>query len=127
MQRAGVINTTPEVVFEQLADTANWKHWYPWPVSQDPQHGRLVLKEVVADSLVTYEVLSTDERLNLKGSIYLSYDGNNTTINWSISRHVGVLPWWKVRGLLMDKIYGPVMEQGLTDLKKVSEASAAIK
>jgi hypothetical protein len=66
--------------------------------------------------------LSTEERLNINGSIYLTQTSPTaTTINWSMERHVGVMPWWKLRGLLMDKLYGPAMEKGLSDLKKLAE------
>lgn len=122
MQRAGVIQAPAVAVFDHLQDTAAWKYWYPWPVSQDPAHGKLVIDKVVKDSLILYRVLSTDERLNINGSIYLTQTSPTaTTINWSMERHVGVLPWWKLRGLLMDKLYGPAMEKGLSDLKKLAE------
>ncbi|WP_295129027.1 SRPBCC family protein [uncultured Chitinophaga sp.] len=126
MQRAGVIDAPASVVFRQLSDTTHWKKWYPWPVSQDLAHGKLVLGEMIKDSAVHYRVLAEDDRLSLTGSFFLTAttDGKSTTLNWSMERHVGLLPWWKVRGLLMDRVYGPTMEKGLTDLKAVAENAA---
>jgi hypothetical protein len=35
--------------------------------------------------------------------------------------HLGWLPWNKFSGLLLEKRYGPRMEQGLTKLKSLLE------
>lgn len=126
MQRAGVINAPASVVLQQLSDTTNWNKWYPWPLGSGSQHGALVFEGIEQDSLLRYSIVTPDASHPIKGSFYLQplNNGTATAINWSIERHVGLLPWWKIRGVMMDRIYGPSMEDGLTSLKKLSEAAA---
>lgn len=43
------------------------------------------------------------------------------TVQWYVDFHLRWYPWEKFSGLLLEKRYGPMMEQGLEKLKKLLE------
>lgn len=51
-------------------------------------------------------------------------DANGTAIRWVLETNVGMMPWWKVRGFVMDRLYGPYIEQGLNHLSTVCETGS---
>ncbi|MHB1922920.1 MAG: hypothetical protein ACYCOO_11870, partial [Chitinophagaceae bacterium] len=57
------------------------------------------------------------------GSFDLSptLSGRGTWIKWTINIRVGWWPWWKYFGAMMDKMVGPTIETGLSNLKSRCE------
>ncbi len=46
---------------------------------------------------------------------------NTVTVQWYMDFHQRWYPWEKFSSLLLEKRYGPVLEKGLSDLKKRAE------
>lgn len=46
---------------------------------------------------------------------------NSVTVQWYMDFHLRWYPWEKFSGLLLEKRYGPLMEKGLENLKKLLE------
>lgn len=67
-----------------------------------------------------YPIDSTNK---LSGQLNIIESGmpNTVTVHWYMDFHLGWLPWKKFSGLLLEKRYGPAMEQGLDKLKKTIE------
>ena len=112
------INTSKEKLMPFLKDTMEWKKWYPGADSAQ------VLPTIssVTDSSVVARSTMLNGRNGITGwNLYPSSFPNTITIQWYMDFKLGWLPWEKFSGLLLEKRYGPLMEKGLENLKKLME------
>jgi hypothetical protein len=125
-------------VWMQIKDPANWKNWYPGADSMAPLYVGGEIKGILSDSmqglLLTAVTDSTALATNTgplakKGesgwNIFPGGVPNTVTIQWYTDFHLRWYPWEKFSSLLLEKRYGPIMEQGLTNLKKRVENTSA--
>ncbi|MBC9912869.1 SRPBCC family protein [Chitinophaga varians] len=144
VERTGVIQAPIDSVYAQINDLKAWENWNPW--SRPDTTAQLVFsaqtagtgasyswegqlnsgKVTIIDSEVDKGVHYTLDIKNMhpvKGGIELkpSFDGKGTAIFWHMEIKLGLAPWWKLRGFLADRIYGPAMADGLTRLSRLCE------
>lgn len=146
-ERSGSINAPMNVVMEQVSDLKNWHNWNPWSPGFDeksslelismsepskgvgahfeyknPANGEMGKVTITKSTATELEYGVTFEgRKPMKGIIQIkpTVDQKGTAIRWVLEMHVGLLPWWKIRGFVMDRLYGPYIERGLNHLDKV--------
>lgn len=150
MERSGSIDAPLDRVYAQIGDLQTWPEWNPWNPAyrgrdhlllqySDPSAGTGAwytwsktagaaasgrVEVVAADSTKGIEFNMTDPSMKpVKGYIELkpTTDGKGTAILWRLEAKVGMAPWWKLRGFLMDRVYGPSMEEGLNRLRDICE------
>ncbi|MBK6936789.1 MAG: hypothetical protein IPH18_07775 [Chitinophagaceae bacterium] len=111
ISKATDINAVREVIMVQVKDSANWKNWYP---------GADTVKVESAISAVTDSsvVINTKGRSESGFILYNPGIPGITTVQWYMDVHLRWYPWEKFSSLLLEKRYGPLMEQGLYKLKK---------
>ncbi|MBK8953439.1 MAG: hypothetical protein IPM85_15440 [Chitinophagaceae bacterium] len=111
ISKATDINAVREVIMVQVKDSANWKNWYP---------GADTVKVESAISAVTDSsvVINTKGRSESGFILYNPGIPGITTVQWYMDVHLRWYPWEKFSSLLLEKRYGPLMEQGLDKLKK---------
>lgn len=137
------INARKDVVLDELTNIRNYSMWYPW-LAMDPgvdvnyqQNGKKFSwnSNIQKKEKCTYEVTQVegDSILHFKftdgnappitGAYVLrpSADSNTTTIIWYMNMESGWTPWWRFYGAMMDKLNGPLLETGLTNLKVICE------
>jgi hypothetical protein len=118
ISKAVNINADRTIVAQQVKDTANWKKWYPGADSVQ----LVVTITSATDSVVTADSKIAGQRKAVSGwNIFDAGVPNTITVQWYMDFHLGWLPWEKFSGLLLEKRYGPVMEKGLENLKKLVE------
>ena len=67
--------------------------------------------------------MKSSRRSILNGWKCISHAGSDsTTLQWYMDFHLRWYPWEKFASLLFEQSYGPKMEQGLGNLKKILEA-----
>lgn len=128
------INGNRDSVWSQINDPANWRNWYPGADSLSPFIKDGKIKGIGTDSLQALMITTVTDStvlaanvgpLSKKGetgwNIYKSGTPNTHTIQMYMDFHLRWYPWEKFSSLLLEKRYGPVMEQGLTNLKKLIE------
>lgn len=116
ISRATDIPAGQQELMARLNNTNSWKNWYPGADSAK------VLPEITAvtDSSVTATSLLDNGRKGITGwNIYPSNYPGTVTLQWYMDFRLRWYPWEKFSGILLDKRYGPVMEQGLERLKKI--------
>lgn len=150
MERSGSINAPLAAVYEEISNLQTWAAWNPWhpayrkgvdvlqQYSKPPTglgawftwsntagstaSGRVEI--VTADSLkgITYNMTHPAMK-PVKGFLELkpTADGKGTAILWRLETNVGITPWWKLRGFLMDRMFGSSMEEGLNKLRNLCE------
>jgi len=136
ISRATDINATKQTVMSFLADPLKWKEWYPGGDSLDILYigGKprgLIIDSVfhgievtnVNDSVVT----ATDVGLGVRQTMEMGWKvlsggiENNVTVQWYMDFELRWYPWEKFKSLFFENIYGAHLEQGLANLKAVSE------
>lgn len=148
VSRQTTIHAAPAVVFAQVNDLRQWQAWSPW-AKMDPDaktifngpsagvgasmswagkktgEGTMAIMESIADEKIVFklEFFKPMQGTNM-AEFQFTPDGNQTLVSWSMYGKTGFMG--KAMGLIMncEKMLGPQFEQGLADLKAVSEAQS---
>jgi len=149
LSRKATINASPSSVFEHVNDFHKWGGWSPWE-KLDPNlkrtyegpdsgvgaryswagnnqvgEGRMTIVESVpAEKIVIdLEFLKPFAARNTTEFLFTP-DGSGTTVTWTMTGKNNFMA--KAMGLLMDmdKMIGGQFEQGLSQMKAVSEGTA---
>ncbi|HRH65211.1 MAG TPA: SRPBCC family protein [Bacteroidia bacterium] len=147
MERSVNVSAKPETVFSYVNDLKKWNSWSPW-FKMDP-NSKMVFSEPAAGSGANYTWDSENAnvgkgKLTIEESIpselvktkiefegmedshayfKLEPEGESTKVTWAFDSNMGNNPFFRLMGLMMDKMMGKIFEDGLADLKKVSEAT----
>ncbi|HEY0610452.1 MAG TPA: SRPBCC family protein [Chitinophaga sp.] len=143
VDRSGVIEAPVDVVYGQISELKTWTEWNPWTKIQaanslqfsEPSHGagawyswenpqqqaasgKLTILRSDPAKGVYYDMHFKDMKPVTSGlEIKPTKDGKGTAVHWYLKTRLGWLPWWKFRGFMADRLMGPQVEQGLTELK----------
>lgn len=121
------INKNKELVHAQISDVNNWKNWYPHADSLPVivENGKAKGLQIspkqavtitsITDSSVTASL--SNNKVSMGWNILTPADTTVTTVQWYMDVNLNWYPWEKFSSLLLEKRYGPVMEQGLSNLK----------
>jgi len=128
------ISTNKNSLLVQIADPTNWKNWYPGAdtlplliiegkvkgIVTDSMQGLMVTE--VNDSAVLAMNVGPGSKKGKSGwNIFPGRIPNSFTLQWYMDFHLRWYPWEKFSSLLLEKRYGPMMEQGLARLKSLLE------
>ncbi len=128
------INSSKDTAMLQVSNVENWKNWFPGADSVELLRINAKIKgisitnkqELIIDSITDSTVLASTKNPGFKdgesGWNFISSALPNTvTIQWYMDFHLHWYPWEKFSSLLLEKRYGPMMEIGLSNLKKSLE------
>ena len=135
ISKAVDINASRDSVQLQISNAANWKKWYPGADTMellitDGKANGLLLDSLqgaisitnISDSSVMAATAGPRIRKAITGwNIYESSNPNTVTVQWYMDFYLRWYPWEKFSSLLLEKRYGPMMEQGLDKLKSLLE------
>ena len=146
VSRVVEINAPADKIYADISDINNWSKWMPWSgadslfyiktnavtgivgsfyswtvKNNSSQKGKITIKQITAEEIITENELSGYN--TSPGSIKLHKDptGGVILVEWKIKVALKWYPWSKLKGILLDKIYGPVLENGLARLKEYCE------
>lgn len=147
VERSLVVEASPAVVFEQVNNLKNWENWSPWikldPASvrnySDPAvgagayytwssenknvgKGKMTILESQPNTLVSTE-LEFEGMEKARGYFKFEPDGNGTKVTWAFDANMGSNPFFRIMGLMMDKMLGKNFDEGLQAIKKAAEAA----
>ena len=126
-------------VMSQLKDASNWKSWYPGLDTAKPYYVSGVVKGMILndkDSLhPVYIAIQKEDssevtaqfvgkNMNPVINVWKTIENpsaDSLTLQWYMDFHLRWYPWEKLASLTLEKSYGPRMEQGLNNLKKLVE------
>ena len=132
ISRAMNTGVTGDSVFNEVKDINRWKNWYPGfdsagmkgLVTGDPgfitKDGRMGINlSMVTDSMVIATFDQDNQRAVKQTWMRIIHPmSDSVTIHWSMDFRLRWYPWEKFSGLMFEKRYGPLMEQGLANLGK---------
>ncbi|MFV0607160.1 MAG: SRPBCC family protein [Niabella sp.] len=133
VSRATNIAPGNDTVLELICDLHNWKSWHPqWEnvvlkdtVLSDGRiitataNGVLLTVSQCSGSMVSVEMLKGKRPLKNQWRLIKHNSGDSITLQNYIDFHFNWYPWEKFSSLMLDKSYGPVMEQSLENLKNL--------
>ena len=124
------IQTGKDSLMMQIADATKWRNWYPGadtlPVLfiggkvkgiETGNRQRLIIKEINDSAVLTTHSTRGESGWN----IFPGHSPNQFTVQWYMDFHLRWYPWEKFSSLLLEKRFGPMMEQGLERLKALLE------
>lgn len=140
VERHIVIDTTPQKVYEQVANLKKWKYWGVWferdpnmkvtysgPemgigmksswVSEQEGSGEMTIIDLVKDRKVVYNLYFPEFEMGSTGEITIERLNNQTAVVWRDYGDVGSNPINKYFAAMMDSMIGPDFEAGLANLK----------
>ncbi len=128
------INASKDSIMFQISNIENWKNWFPGADSAE-----LIMKDgeikgirtlnkqqLIVNEITDSTVLAISKNPGFKdgksGWNFIPAAVPNTiTIQWYMDFHLHWYPWEKFSSLLLEKRYGPLLEIGLSNLKKLLE------
>jgi len=122
------------VVYTHIKDLPAWKQWHPALKSipenefQVLDNSSIIIRGTTIsitkrkeDELVT-EMKTDNGRPVISGfKIIRHQQGDSATLQWYMDFKLRWYPWEKFKSLFYENIYGVQMEQGLLNLKELSE------
>jgi hypothetical protein len=119
--RAVNLRSRPEKVLSLVNDTTNWPTWNPL-LAPHPDHppvkGSITSR---TDSSVTASLQQGNKSpVQTSWQVYSFSNSDSVTLRWTMNFHLPWYPWKKFEGIFFEKAYGPLMEQGLQNIKKLT-------
>ena len=134
ISKATDISAGKDSVLLQIKNAENWKNWYPGADTREllTENGvtkgirtgdgqGIVLMEVTDTSVIAGNAAPGIGKGEMGWNIIPSGDTGVVTVQWYMDFRFRWYPWEKFSSLLLEKRYGPLMEQGLGSLKKILE------
>lgn len=134
ISRAVDITSGKEKAKALIAEPANWKQWFPGADSAEYYIENGVIKGItgkdnsrfvittISDSTVVVEHTGAKGGTSVMGWRIISVGDNpGFSLQWYMDFNLRWYPWEKFSGLILDKVYGPDMERGLSRLKDLAE------
>ena len=134
ISKALEITASKDSLLVQIANPVNWKNWYPGADSSDyflvankivgivTTDKQILMITAATDSTVITTNAGPNSRKSESGwNIYDGNTSNSVTVQWYMDIKLRWYPWEKFSSLLLEKRYGPVMENGLQKLKDLLE------
>jgi uncharacterized protein YndB with AHSA1/START domain len=146
LSRSITISRPPEEIYKLITDFHNYKKWNPWSAREPEASGEmegepgkvghkwrwdgkkigagyLRIKELDEGSYVLSDLVFTSPRKMTGDDIWKfeKIDNNKSKVTWGHRADLGY-PVGRYFGLMLDKMLGPDFEQGLKNLKELSES-----
>ena len=139
ISKATNIAADDTVVYSNISELSKWKNWHP-ALKGIPENEIQVLSgssikvkgTTIAitgrkdDELIT-EMVAGEGRPVISGFKTIRHPGDSSTLQWYMDFKLPWYPWEKFKSLFYENIYGVQMEQGLSNLKKLSEDRSSSK
>ncbi len=142
--RSTVVNAPPDKVYGLLADPRRWKEWSAWN-QRDPAmqitysgppsgsgavwawksasqgDGRMTFTTAEPARRLGYELYFPDFGTTSTGDFALQASGTGTKVSWTMNGDMGSNPLFHWFALMSDRMVGKDFDEGLANLKALSE------
>jgi hypothetical protein len=122
--------------FQNIEELDKWRNWHP-ALKDLPEREITIFKDgsiKVKDTKISViekkqeevvtEILQDNGRPVISGFKIINHaQRDSSTLQWYMDFKLRWYPWEKFKSLFYEGIYGAQMEQGLSNLKQLSEAS----
>src|SRR5688572_17473878 len=134
LSKAINIAADDKIVYTYIDNLPDWKQWHP-ALKNIPENEFVVLRDKSVkvhgttitvlerknEELTTEMVTDTGRPIASTLKIIRHQQGDSSTLQWFMDFKLRWYPWEKFKSLFFENIYGVQMEQGLANLKALSE------
>ena len=134
ISKAMNIATDDKISYTYIEKLPNWKYWHP-ALKDIPENEVVLLNDESVkvrgttitiverknEELITKMVTSNGRPIISALKVIRHQQGDSSTLQWYMDFKLRWYPWEKFKSLFFENIYGPQMEQGLANLKELSE------
>jgi hypothetical protein len=118
------LHAPKDTIFSLVKNPVRWKEWHP-AFMEGP--GRKSFDTIIVSDILqqgdTVTMLlrqGTKEPVSNGWKIYEHPDVDSLTLQWYMDFHLKWYPWKKFSSLFFENTYGVMMQEGLTNLKKIT-------
>jgi hypothetical protein len=136
ISKATNIAADDKVVYTYIDELVDWKQWHP-ALKGVPENEFTILKDssikvqgttisVVErknEEIITEMVADAGRPIVSVLKVIRHQQGDSSTLQWYMDFKLRWYPWEKFKSLFFENIYGFQMEQGLENLKSLSEGN----
>ena len=136
ISKATNIGADDKIVYTYFDELPDWKLWHP-ALKNDPENEFAVLKDssikvqgttirVVErknEQIITEMVTDNGRPIISVLKVIRHQEGDSSTLQWFMDFKLRWYPWEKFKSLFFENIYGFQMEQGLENLKSLSQGN----
>ena len=147
VERSLDMTATPDTIFRRIATLTRWPEWTAWTTNRFPDMrtkfsgaasgvGAMMMAEGKSSGDGTVTITSAESATGIgydldfehgtqlfHGSITFNTANNETKVAWVIETDMGANPFKRWAGLVLDKLMGGDMAEGLARLKSHAEAN----
>ena len=147
VERSATMRAKPEAVFARAALLKRWPEWTAWTTNRFPDLnlrfdgpesgvGAMMIAEGKSSGNGTVKITRADPargvwydlhvehgNLDFQGAITFVPVGDALIVTWAIETGLGANPLKRWGGLLLDKLMGGDLAEGLANLKRLTEAT----
>ena len=147
VERSATMYAKPEAVFSRVASLKRWPEWTAWTTNRFPDlnlrfdgpesgvgavmiaegkssgDGTVKITRAEPATGVWYDLHVGHGNLDFQGAITFAPVGDALNVTWAIETDFGANPLKRWAGLLLDKLMGGDMAEGLANLKRLTEAT----
>ena len=110
-------------VFALINDTTKWKQWHPAFIPNDstPKFPTVhITHKIESDSEIVMYLQQQGKPEVINGwKIYQTNPADSLTLQWYMDFHLKWYPWQKFGSMLYENTYGKMMEEGLSNIKRL--------
>ena len=124
ISKATNIAADDKVVYTYIDELPDWRQWHP-ALTNVPENEFAVLKDssIRVRGTTIRVVARRNEEIISVLKVIRHQQGDSSTLQWYMDFKLGWYPWEKFKSLFFENIYGFQMEQGLENLKSLSEGN----
>lgn len=136
ISKATNIAADDKIVYTYIDELTDWKEWHP-ALKNVPENEFAVLKdssikvqgttisvlERKNEEIITEMITDAGRPIISALKVIRHQQGDSSTLQWYMDFKLRWYPWEKFKSLFFEDIYGFQMEQGLENLKSLSEGN----
>ena len=121
ISKAANIGGSKDSIFALIKDQNRWPEWHPAFMNDSLNRmAAIQVKAVIQnDSEQVFQFQQPGRRAVVNGWKFYSLSADSLTLQWYMDFHLRWYPWEKLGSLFYENTYGVMMEQGLSNLKRL--------
>jgi hypothetical protein len=119
------IHGSKDSIFALIKDQNRWRQWHPAFIPADSARNFPsihITKINENDTAIIFKLQQSNKRPVLNGWQIYNLSADSLTLQWYMDFRIKWYPWQKFGSMFYENTYGVLMEQGLTNIKNLTEA-----
>jgi len=119
LSKAINIHAAKTATLSPIRDTTQWKSWHPG--FQSSTNVPTITPVLLSDSLIIMDLNSGGKTMKNGWQAYEHPSSDSVTLQWYMDFDLKWYPWQKFGSLFFENTYGVMMQNGLDNLKVLTE------